>query len=117
MGNNNHYFLLSVTITISIIIHHLLEFSSIYSIRHHPIGLATVFNAPIGGLLFSIEVTSTYYLISNYWKSFMAAVAGGDIMVVLVMMVIVMMVMVKMMMMMMVTVIMINDVSNDNNDN
>jgi len=78
MGNNNHYFLLSVTITISIIIHHLLEFSSIYSIRHHPIGLATVFNAPIGGLLFSIEVTSTYYLISNYWKSFMAAVAGGD---------------------------------------
>ena len=52
--------------------------SSTYRPTYHPIGLATVFNAPIGGLLFSIEVTSTYYLISNYWKSFMAAVAGGD---------------------------------------
>jgi H+/Cl- antiporter ClcA/CBS domain-containing protein len=43
------------------------------------VGLATVFNAPVGGLLFSVEVTSTYYLISNYWRSFMAATAGSAI--------------------------------------
>ena len=41
------------------------------------VGLTAVFNAPVGGLLFSVEVTSTYYLISNYWKSFMAATAGA----------------------------------------
>lgn len=41
------------------------------------VGVASTFNAPVGGLLFSVEVTSTYYLISNYWKSFVAAVAGS----------------------------------------
>ena len=41
------------------------------------VGMSTVFNAPVGGLLFSIEVTSTYYLISNYWRSFMAATTGA----------------------------------------
>ena len=41
------------------------------------VGVASSFNAPVGGLLFSVEVTSTYYLISNYWKSFVAAVAGS----------------------------------------
>lgn len=41
------------------------------------VGLTSVFNAPVGGLLFSVEVTSTFYLISNYWKSFMAATAGA----------------------------------------
>jgi H+/Cl- antiporter ClcA len=41
------------------------------------VGVSSAFNAPVGGLLFSIEVTSTYYLISNYWKSFIAAVAGS----------------------------------------
>ena len=41
------------------------------------VGVASSFNAPVGGLLFSVEVTSTYYLISNYWKSFVAAVAAS----------------------------------------
>mmetsp|Transcript_9600 Transcript_9600/g.21036 ORF Transcript_9600/g.21036 Transcript_9600/m.21036 type:complete len:811 (-) Transcript_9600:64-2496(-) len=41
------------------------------------VGLSTVFNAPVGGLLFSVEVTSTYYLISNYWRSFMASTIGA----------------------------------------
>ena len=41
------------------------------------VGLGSAFNAPVGGLLFSIEVTSTFYLVSNYWKSFIAAMAGA----------------------------------------
>jgi H+/Cl- antiporter ClcA/CBS domain-containing protein len=41
------------------------------------VGFTSVANTPVGGLLFSIEVTSAYYLISNYWRSFMAATAGA----------------------------------------
>ena len=41
------------------------------------VGLGSAFNAPVGGLLFSIEVTSTFYLVANYWKSFLAAMAGS----------------------------------------
>ena len=41
------------------------------------VGMTTVFNAPVGGLLLSIELTSTFYLTSNYWRSFMATTAGG----------------------------------------
>lgn len=41
------------------------------------VGLTAVFNAPIGGLLFSIEVTSTYYLMNNYWNSFFCATVGA----------------------------------------
>jgi chloride channel 2 len=41
------------------------------------VGVSSAFNAPLGGMLFSIEVTSTFYLVSNYWKSFFAAVAGS----------------------------------------
>jgi hypothetical protein len=37
---------------------------------------ATAFHAPIGGVLFSIEVTATFYLVSNYWKAFVASVSG-----------------------------------------
>lgn len=29
------------------------------------------------GVLFSIEVTSTYFLTQNYWKSFFCAVCGA----------------------------------------
>jgi len=40
-------------------------------------GLVTVFNAPVGGLLFCVEITTSYYFLSNYWKAFLAATAGG----------------------------------------
>ena len=40
-------------------------------------GMAACFNCPLGGVLFSIEVTSSYYLLANYWRSFMAATAGA----------------------------------------
>lgn len=33
-------------------------------------GVTATFGAPIGGVLFSIEVTSTYYFVSNLWKGF-----------------------------------------------
>lgn len=36
-------------------------------------GVTATFGAPIGGVLFSIEVTSTYYFVSNFWKTFFCA--------------------------------------------
>lgn len=36
-------------------------------------GLAATFGAPIGGVLFSIEVCATYYVVSNLWKAFFCA--------------------------------------------
>ena len=33
-------------------------------------GVTCAFTAPIGGVLFSIEVTSTYYMVNNLWKAF-----------------------------------------------
>lgn len=41
------------------------------------VGISSAFNAPVGGLLFSVEVTTTFYLIANYWKSCVAAAAGA----------------------------------------
>lgn len=42
-------------------------------------GLASVFGAPIGGVLFSIEVTSTYYPVTNYWTAFCCAMVGRSV--------------------------------------
>ena len=36
-------------------------------------GVAATFGAPVGGVLFSIEVTASYYLVSNMWKAFFCA--------------------------------------------
>lgn len=33
-------------------------------------GVTATFGAPIGGVLFSIEVSSTYYMVGNLWKAF-----------------------------------------------
>jgi H+/Cl- antiporter ClcA len=41
------------------------------------VGVSSAFNAPVGGLLFSVEVTASFYLVGNYWKSFIAAMAGS----------------------------------------
>ena len=43
------------------------------------IGVACNFAAPIGGVLFSIEVTSTYFAVRNYWRGFFGAVCGAFI--------------------------------------
>jgi H+/Cl- antiporter ClcA/CBS domain-containing protein len=40
------------------------------------VGVSSTFRSPIGGVLFSIEVTSTYYMVSNYWKGFLAAISA-----------------------------------------
>jgi H+/Cl- antiporter ClcA len=34
------------------------------------VGVTSSFGAPIGGTLFSIEVTATYYFVNNLWKTF-----------------------------------------------
>ena len=36
-------------------------------------GIAVIFSAPIGGVLFSIEVTHHYYKIDSYWSAFLCA--------------------------------------------
>ncbi|CAI5713181.1 unnamed protein product [Hyaloperonospora brassicae] len=41
------------------------------------VGVSSLFSSPIGGVLFSLEVTSTYYLTSNYIKAFISAVSGA----------------------------------------
>jgi len=55
------------------------------------VGVSSTFGTPVGGIvcaysghivillgvLFSIEVTSTYYLVQNYWKGFFCAVCGS----------------------------------------
>lgn len=39
-------------------------------------GLSSSFAATIGGVLFSIEITTLYYDIGNYFKAFVAAISG-----------------------------------------
>ncbi|XP_061163561.1 chloride channel protein 2-like isoform X4 [Saccostrea echinata] len=41
------------------------------------VGVAATFAAPIGGVLFSIEVTATYFAVRNYWRGFFSAVCGA----------------------------------------
>jgi chloride channel 2 len=39
-------------------------------------GVAAAFGAPVGGVLFSIEVTASFFLTNSYWRSFVSAVSG-----------------------------------------
>uniref|UniRef100_A0A1X7VM85 Chloride channel protein n=1 Tax=Amphimedon queenslandica TaxID=400682 RepID=A0A1X7VM85_AMPQE len=41
------------------------------------VGVSSNFAAPIGGVLFSIEVTATYFAVRNYWRGFFGAVSGA----------------------------------------
>ncbi|KXJ08050.1 Chloride channel protein 2 [Exaiptasia diaphana] len=41
------------------------------------VGVSSCFGSPIGGVLFSIEVTATYFAVRNYWRGFYAAVCGA----------------------------------------
>ncbi len=40
-------------------------------------GVSATFGAPVGGVLFAIEVTSTYYSISHLWKAMFTSVCGA----------------------------------------
>ncbi|KAL7637202.1 UNVERIFIED_CONTAM: hypothetical protein RMT77_011914 [Armadillidium vulgare] len=40
------------------------------------VGVTAAFAAPIGGVLFSIEVTAVHFAVRNYWRGFYAAVCG-----------------------------------------
>merc|ERR1712166_619658 len=41
------------------------------------VGVSATFGAPIGGVLFAIEVTRIYFLVSSYWVSFFACCCGA----------------------------------------
>lgn len=43
------------------------------------VGVACCFASPIGGVLFSIEVTSVFFAVRNYWRGFFAAVCGATV--------------------------------------
>lgn len=53
------------------------------SLRHNifaaatSLGVAANFGAPLGGVMFSIEVTATYYAVRTYWFASCAAAVGG----------------------------------------
>jgi chloride channel 2 len=71
-----------------IIAHQLLRLPLFQQIRrsqdltHHvlaaacAVGVTATFGTPVGGVLFSIEVTTTYYVTSNYWRAFFSSVVG-----------------------------------------
>ncbi|XP_041933300.1 chloride channel protein 1a isoform X3 [Alosa sapidissima] len=43
------------------------------------VGVGCCFGTPLGGVLFSIEVTSTYFAVRNYWRGYFAAVFSAFI--------------------------------------
>ncbi|EEY70092.1 Chloride Channel (ClC) Family [Phytophthora infestans T30-4] len=75
--------------TSSIIAHRLMKhlkwFHRIYEsdiMRRHvynaacAVGVTCTFRAPIGGALFAIEVTSTVFMVSNYWRAFVVSTSA-----------------------------------------
>ncbi|XP_051520929.1 chloride channel protein 2-like [Myxocyprinus asiaticus] len=43
------------------------------------VGIGCCFGAPIGGVLFSIEVTSTFFVVRNYWRGLVSSTFGAFI--------------------------------------
>ncbi|NXN97051.1 CLCKB protein, partial [Rhinopomastus cyanomelas] len=41
------------------------------------VGVATVFGAPISGVLFSVEVMASHFAVRDYWRGFFAATSGA----------------------------------------
>ncbi|CAP32901.2 Protein CBR-CLH-4 [Caenorhabditis briggsae] len=41
------------------------------------VGVACTFSSPVGGVLFSIEVTTMYFSVRSYWRGFFAACCGA----------------------------------------
>ncbi|KAH8072271.1 voltage-gated chloride channel [Aureococcus anophagefferens] len=41
------------------------------------VGVSAAFGAPIGGIMFSIEATATFYVTAHYWGAFFAATCGA----------------------------------------
>lgn len=39
------------------------------------VGVVATFGTPIGGVLFSVEVTATYYMVNNLWRGFLGAIS------------------------------------------
>ena len=37
-------------------------------------GVTASFGTPVGGVLFSIEVTSSFYMVSNLWRGFFVSI-------------------------------------------
>jgi chloride channel 2 len=49
------------------------------------VGIGTNFTSPVGGVLFSIEVTTSgYFPIRNYWRGFLASVVGATVFAILI---------------------------------
>uniref|UniRef100_A0A8C6KDA8 Chloride voltage-gated channel 1 n=2 Tax=Nothobranchius furzeri TaxID=105023 RepID=A0A8C6KDA8_NOTFU len=54
-------------------------FSGVYEVSRNiltvgcAVGVGCCFGTPLGGVLFSIEVTSTYFAVRNYWRGYFAA--------------------------------------------
>ncbi|PAV84178.1 hypothetical protein WR25_17177 [Diploscapter pachys] len=41
------------------------------------VGVACTFSSPVGGVLFSIEVTAVYFAVRNYWRGFFGAISSA----------------------------------------
>jgi len=41
------------------------------------VGLASSFGTPIGGVLYALETTSSFYLVPTFWKSVLATITGA----------------------------------------
>ena len=42
-------------------------------------GMASQFGTPLSGILFTLEITPSYYFIRNYWLAALSSVIGGMI--------------------------------------